>query len=256
MIRIANLLSADLNGLAHELGVLLQSATGASVEVDGAAGIEDFREGRVGIALVCGLLYSRLHDADPDRFAAVAAPVVEDPRGDGDAVYFSDIVVPADSAARTLRDLSGTRFACNEPASFSGCRALEYELIRRGWGWDLFAERVHTGSHSASLAALARGDAEAAAIDSHVLMLARRRNPGLGGRIRVLESLGPYPAPPVAINTGSCDVSPEHLAGLLDRLPPDTLRTAGIRRWRQVDDAGYDPIRAVTLGLPGLDSLC
>lgn len=255
MIRIANLLSADLNGVAHGLGSLLQSSVGQSVEVDGSAGVEDFRAGRIGIALVCGLVYSRLHDGDPDRFAAVAAPVVDDPRGGGDAVYFSDIVVPTDSAARTLRDLSGTRFACNEPVSFSGCRALEYELISRGWGWDLFSERVHTGSHAASLAALARGDAEAAAIDSHVLMLARRRDPGLGGRLRVLESLGPYPAPPIAINTGSCDVSPERLAELLDRLPPEPLGLAGIRGWRRMDDAGYDPIRAVTRGLPGLDML-
>lgn len=207
MIRIANLLSADLNGLAHDLGALLHSAAGQSAEVDGSAGIEDFRAGRVGVALVCGLVYSRLHDATPERFAAVAAPVVDDPRGGGDAVYFSDIVVPADSVARTLQDLSGTRFACNEPVSFSGCRALEYELFRRGWGWDLFAERIHTGYHRASLEALAQGDAEAAAIDSHVLMLARRRDPELGGRIRILESLGPYPAPPVAINTGSCGLS-------------------------------------------------
>lgn len=255
MIRIANLLSADLNGLAHDLAALLQSAAGESAEVDGAAGVGEFREGRVGIALLCGLLYARLHDANPDRFAAVAAPVVDDPRGGGETVYFSDIVVPAGSAARTLGDLAGSRFACNEPVSFSGCRALEYELIRRGWGWDLFAERIHTGSHAASLETVARGGAEAAAIDSHVLMLAGRRDPGLGGRLRVLESLGPYPAPPVAIHTGACDVAPEHLAELLGRLPPETLRLAGIRCWQRVGDGGYDPIRAVTRGLPGLDSL-
>ncbi len=252
MITVANLLSADLNGIAVDFGSQLQTMLGEEVDVAASATLADFREGRIGIALVCGLAYSLIHDAVPDRFAAVAAPVVDDPRSGGAAVYFSEVIVPASSAARRLEDLAGARFARNERISFSGWRALEHELLERGLSPDYFAEQIPTGSHGASLERITQGGADAAAIDSHVLLLAKRRDPALAGRIRVIETLGPYPAPPVAVNTSACDVPPARLYELLTALPAATLRGAAVRGWQPVDDACYDRIRAVTRELPGL----
>lgn len=245
MIRVANLLSGDLDGIAGAVRDALRASLGRPVVAVPGAGLADFLEGRVGIALICGLAYAWLHDARPDRFAAVAAPLIDDPRCVDAPVYFSEIVVPAASAARSLEDLSGARFVFNEEISFSGYRALEHALAARGRSWELFGERVPVGSHHASLESLAHADADAAAIDSHVLLLARRRDPGLAERLRVIESLGPYPAPPVAVNRDACDVPQEILMDLLGRLPVEALGAAAITGWRAVDNACYDAIRVV-----------
>lgn len=245
MIHVANLLSSDLDGIAGAVRDALHSSLGRPVVAAAEAGPADFRDGRVGIALICGLAYAWLHDARPDRFAAVAAPLIDDPRSVDEPVYFSEIVVPAASAARSLEDLSGARFVFNEEVSFSGYRALEHALAVRGRSWEFFGERVRVGSHHAALERLAHGDADAAAIDSQVLLLAKRRDPGMAGRLRAVESLGPYPAPPVAVNRDACDVSPEILMDLLGRLPVESLEAAAITSWRPVDDACYDAICAV-----------
>lgn len=252
MISVANFLSSDLDELAHELGIVLRTSLDEPVAIEAAAELADFRDGRIGVALICGLAYTMLHDQQPDRLLALAAPVVDDPRSGDAPVYFSEIVVPAWSDARALQDLSGRRFACNEEMSFSGYRALEHALRTRGWTWELFGERVRTGSHHASLDTILQGNADAAAIDSQVLLLARRRNPALAGRLRVIESLGPYPAPPIAVNRSQCSLSAARMSELLARLPAACLQGAAIRRWQPVDDASYDPIRAVTRELPGL----
>lgn len=252
MTSIANLLSADLNELTYEFCSLLQTSLDEQVAVKEPASVADFRDGRIGVALMCGLPYSSLHDDQPDRVLAVAAPVVDDPRSNDAPVYFSDIVVPAGSDARALQDLSGCRFAYNEETSFSGYRALAHELSARGWSWEFFGERVHTGSHGASLESILQGKADAAAIDSHVLLLARRRDPALAESLRVIESLGPYPAPPIAVNRSRCNLSARRINELLAQLPAPCLQRAAIRRWQPVDDASYDAIRAVTRDLPGL----
>lgn len=245
MLTVANLLSRDLNDVADEIRAALQSSLNLEVRMLPDPTVEDFQRGGAGIALICGLAYALLRDAEPGRFVPVAAPVVEDDRVGDKPVYFSEVVVAASAPARELADLSGSRFAYNETISFSGYRALEHELTVRGLSWDLFGERLRTGSHRESLRRLAAGEADAAAIDSHVLLLERRRDPSLAGRIRVVTALGPYPQPPLVINTDACDVPAPELYGLLERLPGDVLKAAAIRRWRPVDDAYYDGIRAV-----------
>lgn len=252
MITIANLLSSNLDELARGLCKPLQSSLGVKVRFADDATLDDFREGRIGIALICGLAYVLLRDAEPDRFVPVSAPVIDDHRSRGKAVYFSELVVPAAHAARALSDLSGARFACNEKISFSGYRALEHELGTKGLSWSLFSECIRTGSHRWSLDSIKRGDADAAAIDSHVLLLEKRRDPALAGSLRVAASLGPYPSPPLAVNTGACDASIDALRASLDGLPAATLQKAAIKQWLPVDDPYYDAIRAVTRDLPDL----
>lgn len=254
MITIANLLAADLNPLARGISTALQAGLDIEVWLDDRATLGDFRDGRICIALVCGLAYTLLHDAGPDRFLPVAAPVLDDERCRDDAVYFSEIVVPAGSAARSLEDLAGARFAYNEEISLSGYRALEHELRNRGSSWSFFGECVRTGSHDASLARLADGTTDVAAIDSQVMLLKKRRDPGFADSVRVVASLGPYPSPLVAIHGGVCGVPPDKLNALLDGLDPDVLAETALRRWLPVDDARYDPIRDVTENLTGLET--
>ncbi|MGA8262786.1 MAG: PhnD/SsuA/transferrin family substrate-binding protein [Arenicellales bacterium] len=245
MLAIANLLSLDLNPLAREIRRALQSSVNSEVRVMSEPTLDDFRSGRAGIALICGLAYAMLRDEAPDRFMPVAAPLVEDDRVADMPVYFSEVVVPSSSRALELSGLSGSRFAYNESVSFSGFRALEHELAVRGLCWNFFAERIRTGSHRESLKRLVAGEADAAAIDSHVLLLEKGRDPSLSGKIRVVEALGPYPAPPIAVNRDACDVPVPELYRLLERLPPKVLQATAVRGWVRVDDAYYSAIRSV-----------
>lgn len=251
MIVVANLLSPTLNDLTYEICVSLKS----TLDREGGfteAGVEDFLRGRVGVALICGLAYTLLSNAAPDRFVPIAAPIVDDHRVTDMPVYFSEIVVSAGNPAASIEDLRGTRFAYNEEVSFSGYRALEHKLKTAGLSWDFFEQRIRTGSHRGSVSLVAEGKAGAAAIDSHALLLEKHRDPTLAARIRVVASLGPYPAPPVVINRDGCDLSANELRELLYQLPKSVLRAAGINRWQSVDDDYYDAIRVVTEGMPGL----
>ncbi|MFZ0487978.1 MAG: PhnD/SsuA/transferrin family substrate-binding protein [Arenicellales bacterium] len=245
MITVANLLSQDLNELAREICASLEAATGEVCRLSDLASVDDFRDGRAGIALICGLAYSLLQDAAPERFVPVAAPLIEDGRTGHLPVYFSDIVVPAASDAGALEDLAGARFAYNETVSFSGYRALEYELAARCQSWEYFSKCIRTGTHRESLRRLAVGEADAAAIDSQVLILEKRRDAALAGNIRTVASLGPYPAPPVVINREACDAPVEQIRAVLRELPRTVLDACAIRGWESVDDAYYDAIREV-----------
>lgn len=248
MIVVANLLSPALD----DLTIAIRDSLGARLEgevVSIEAGVEDFRRGRVGVALVCGLAYTLLHDIAPDRFVPVAAPIVDDARVVDGPVYFSEIVVPAGHPAATLQELRAASFAYNEDVSFSGYRALEHELKAAGLSWDFFRQRIRTGSHRRSLAMVADGEADATAIDSHALLLEKRLDPSLAERTKVIASLGPYPAPPVAIDRTTCDLPEDRLREVLHQLSADGLAKAAIRSWQAVDDSYYDPVRAVTAGM-------
>lgn len=252
MIVVANFLASDLDAVTRGICSVLQSRLDIEVWHEAHAELPDFRDARVGLGLVCGLAYTLLHEADPRQFEPVAAPVVRDGHGFDRPLYCAEVVVPVDSGARSLPELAGARFTYNETASFSGYRALERELAAGGLGWDLFGECLRSGSHHESLRRVASGAADAAAIDSHVLALAQKRDPGLAARLRVIASLGPYPAPPLAVNRRGCEVPNDKLCRLLAALPPEVVAGAAIERWQPVDDAYYDTIREAAAGLPGL----
>lgn len=73
---------------------------------------------------------------------------------------------PADGKAwLPLEVMRGKRLAFNSVDSMSGYLALQRDLAAEGEDWGLFSERVETGSHSASIEAVAVGRADLAAID-------------------------------------------------------------------------------------------
>jgi ABC-type phosphate/phosphonate transport system substrate-binding protein len=70
--------------------------------------------------------------------------------------------------------LRGGRLAFNSPDSMSGILALERDLKAAGESLDMFSERIATGTHRASIAAVADGRADVCAIDCRTWALARR----------------------------------------------------------------------------------
>ena len=190
----------------------------------------------VDAAFLCGLPYVRLRGHGV-AVEPLAAPVVGGERYGGRPVYFSDVIVRADDPARSLADLAGTRFALNEDASWSGYGAPLHAFAEAGLGAP--ARTILTGGHAASIAAVRSGDADAAAIDSHLLDVLRAGDPSLAD-VRTVTELGPWPIQPLVAAPGLGPAARERLrAAAFELMPPaDTL----VERFVAVGDADYEPI--------------
>lgn len=90
-------------------------------------------------------------------------------RGEGDSI----LPPLAGHAALPLGRLRGLRLAFNGPDSMSGLVALARDLESAGEGLAIFSERLETGSHRASIVAVAEGAADLCAVDCRTWHLAK-----------------------------------------------------------------------------------
>ncbi|MGE0496078.1 MAG: phosphate/phosphite/phosphonate ABC transporter substrate-binding protein [Vulcanimicrobiota bacterium] len=195
-------------------------------------------EGRAGLAALCGLVY--IQWSQP--LELLAAPVPTGDKYGAGPIYFSEVVVTADSGLTSFEDLTGRSLAINEPGSHSGCAIVGYELARRGLSTDFLGPVVQSGGHRASLALIAAGKVDWAAIDSTVFDYWSQREPELFARLRSLTRLGPSPHPPLVAQ----GLAPDRVASLREQflsLPPDFLTEFGYQGLAQVTDADYDRLR-------------
>lgn len=204
--------------------------------------------GEVQVASLCGTQYLAVADSPDPCLELLVAPVPAAPRYQDQPVYFSDVVVRSDSDLGSWADLEGRSWSLNEPTSHSGYNLVGFELARRGRGADYFSRVVEAGSHETSLGLVLRGRVDAAAIDSLVLEQELRERPELSGAFRVVEVLGPSPAPPLVahrnLDPGEREALREELAGL-HRSPDGAALLArfGLARFDPVRDRDYDPMR-------------
>lgn len=205
--------------------------------------------GTAHLGFVCGLQYvcAVARDEQPG-VEVLAAPVMSGPRYGGKPVYFSDVVVRGNSAAGELADLRGAIWGYNEPTSHSGYGVIRYELARRGFGGQFFGKVVATGAHLASLSMLLAGRIDATAIDSVVLEQELKNRPELADEIRVIESLGPSPAPPLVVSRVVFSALRSELGAALLSMHLTAegqmvLSSASVMCFAPVIDADYDPIR-------------
>ncbi|HET8727404.1 MAG TPA: PhnD/SsuA/transferrin family substrate-binding protein, partial [Alphaproteobacteria bacterium] len=112
------------------------------------------------LSQACG--YPLVHDF-ADRLQPVATPRYAVPGCEG-ALYCSRIVVGRASPAERLEDLRGRVCAVNGWDSQSGWNALAAAAASLAPDGRFFAGALVTGSHAASLAAVAEGRAAVAAI--------------------------------------------------------------------------------------------
>ena len=248
MLRFANFLSFNVNPtyeaicdeISRQLAVATQFACGES--------FDDFFQDRIDVGYICGLPYSKFADLDEPPVELLVAPVLAEERCNGQAVYFSDVVVPANSPAQTFDELQGRAFTYNEWESYSGYHVMGWHLQQRGYDWHFFGEQIKSGAHVKSIELLASGQADVAALDSHSLAAALKLDPSLQERIRVIDSIGPSPHPPVVVGrrvSAELKAALRHFYLNLHTMPTlqPHLATAAIERYVEVDDAYYDTIR-------------
>lgn len=120
-----------------------------------------------------------------------------------ETTYYSYIIVPDESPARSLSDLRGQGFAFTDPLSNSGYLAPMLRLRQLGSTPNgFFSSTSYTHGHDTSLRAVVDHVVDAAAVDSLVYDEAVERSPDYRTKVRVVEKLGPYPNPPVVVPPG------------------------------------------------------
>jgi len=206
--------------------------------------------GELDAALVCTGGYLDLRRRAPGAVELVAAPVVG-----GLQTYESLVVVPASSPARTFADLVGKRFAFTDELSFSGHAYVRRLVADMGQHPDrFFGSVIYTHSHDRSVAAVARGLADGAAVHGGVWRRLVAADPSLGRRLRVLHRSPPFGAMPVVASRALAPELRARLREELLRLGSDPegaaeLRLLGIDRFDAASPEQYDGAAAVVEGL-------
>ena len=138
---------------------------------------------------------------DPPVELLPAAPVFRDSRTPGQPAYFSEVIVHRENPVRSFPELRVCSWAYNDVCSLSGYYNLLKKLAEMNENGGFFGRMCCSESHLNSIDMVARGEVDAAAIDSNVLRIKHRSAPDLRERLRIIESWGPFPIQPVVLRS-------------------------------------------------------
>ncbi|PVB61836.1 PhnD/SsuA/transferrin family substrate-binding protein [Labrenzia sp. 011] len=195
------------------------------------------------LAQTCG--YPLTH-ALSGRVRLLGAPHYAAPGCEG-PYYCSQIVVRRDSPFEALADLRGARAVFNDGNSQSGMNALRHSLARIAAGKPFFSKVSVSGGHLASLAAVAGGQADVAAIDAVCWDLACRYRPELAGLLRPIARTASAPALPLIASLRFSDSQASLMAATVAAVfaAPETRKSRerlGIRGFTILSVADYAPV--------------
>jgi ABC-type phosphate/phosphonate transport system substrate-binding protein len=135
--------------------------------------------------------------------------------------YCSLILVGADSGARTLEDLRGGICAINDWDSQSGMNVLRHTIAPLAREGRFFGEVKVAGKHQLSIAMIARGEADIAAIDCVTHALMARHDPASVAGTRILAQTQAAPALPYVTGMQTSTADWTRLRAALDRALAD-----------------------------------
>jgi ABC-type phosphate/phosphonate transport system substrate-binding protein len=146
---------------------------------------------------MCGYPLRRLYDG---QYQLLGTPLYDLPGcampADGVPTHCSFIVVPRDSAALSIVDLRGSRFAINGADSNSGMNLPRRLFAPLAEGGRFFGVTTVTGGHVKSMEAIVAGDADAASIDCVTFGFCASYRPALVAALRTLAETPASPAIP------------------------------------------------------------
>ncbi len=138
---------------------------------------------------------------------AVVATTIHAVPGCRGTRHRSRLVVRLDHPARRLADCRGLRAVINDWHSNTGMNLLRHAVAPLAGGRPFFAAVTVTGSHAASLAAVAAGAADLAAVDCVTWALLDRHRPGLTRGLRTIGSTALSPQLPLISNADRATVA-------------------------------------------------
>ena len=247
-LRIGTFLAPNImpvyEAVTEALGRRLGLTTELVVETSYDSCLDDVND----LCFVCSLPYVEFERQGLAPAEPVAAPVLSEPRYQGRPIYFSDVIVPAASDAARFLDLRDRTWSYNEPRSHSGYGITRYHLLRLGETDGFFEAVIEAGFHETSIELVRRGEVDGSAIDSQVLSVALRDDPGLRHEIRIVDTLGPSTIQPVAVSKRIDDELRRQMVDVIVGLHNDPsvrrrLDHGLVDRFVAVGPADYDDIR-------------
>jgi phosphonate transport system substrate-binding protein len=123
-------------------------------------------------------------------------------------------------------------------------------LLEQGKTLRYFGTMIEAGSHQRSLQLVMEGQADAAAIDSHVLDALLWHNKDLELQLRVIARLGPSSIPPVVVARSldsnlKCRLQEALITMHDDPIASNELHKGRIDHFATVTDADYNDIRTI-----------
>jgi phosphonate transport system substrate-binding protein len=218
--------------------------------------LKEFDEAQVDVGFICGLPYVQMADAPACPVELLVAPILQGERYQNRPIYFSDVIVRKKSAYLSFDDLQGCAWAYNQKMSHSGWNLVHYSLLERGKTLDYFCRLIKTGSHRRSVSLVLEGQADATAIDSHVLDVFLARNRAGAAQLRVIDMLGPSSIPPIVIARTVEQALKHQVQQVLltmheDPLAAGILHAGAIDRFVRVSDEDYQDIREMRAKVEG-----
>jgi len=198
--------------------------------------------GEVDVAFVCTGAYI-IGERD-FGMEILVAPVVN-----GEAAYYSLLIVPAESTAQNMADLRGKIFAFTDPLSHTGRLYPTYLVFQLGQRPEtFFGSSFFTYSHDAAIRAVASRLADGAAVDSLIYTYLLQREPELKLGVRIIHRSPSFGIPPVVV---SPNIRPQLRAELLDIFlnmnetqdGEAALTILDIDRFVELEDNAYDTAR-------------
>lgn len=151
----------------------------------------------LGLAMMCGLPFSQ-RGQQP---TLIAAPIPSPARYGGKPVYFTDIVVKADSAFQSLEDTFGGTVGYTLADSMSGGVALRDHLApyaKARNGQRLYRGAVGNLIHARGVIdALVAGKIDVGPLDSYYFDLLKRNDAAYASQVRVIASTAARQIPPL-----------------------------------------------------------
>eukprot|EP01113_Clastostelium_recurvatum_P005266 TRINITY_DN12352_c0_g1_i2.p1 TRINITY_DN12352_c0_g1~~TRINITY_DN12352_c0_g1_i2.p1 ORF type:complete len:542 (+),score=113.84 TRINITY_DN12352_c0_g1_i2:93-1718(+) len=230
--------------------------------------LESIEEYSLDFSFVCGTSFAKLKD----ELSVLVAPVRSEARYKGQPICYCDVIMKTDDddnnndeqdgvqgqrdMKKTIQDLQGSVFGYNKTASYSGYHILANYLLDN---FNLsisnfFMEMRHTSTHASSIQQVLSGHVTCAAVASVVLDMERsipERSEEFK-QIRVVDSLGPVPMPPLVCRR---HVSSSLQSGVRDLLMTmhetkegeEMLSRLGFMKWAPIEEKHYHGLRFETV---------
>lgn len=169
---------------------------------------------------------------------------------DGTVYYRTYVIVQADSAINDFSQLQGKTFAFTDPLSYSGRLAVDYMLMD-SYGTTVekfFHKCFYTYNHDKSVWAVASRLADGASIDSQIYDYAKKADPDIDRKIRIIAVMDPTPTGPVVMRQDLPQEVKDRLQEIfydMDKEPEmaQAMHQAIIDRFVPPDTGAYDTLK-------------
>ena len=149
---------------------------------------------KISMALTCTGGFLDGHQAF--GLEALVAPMIN-----GETRYQSFIIVAKDETAQSLADLQGRVFAFTDPLSLTGRVYPTAKINELGYKTNQFFKKTfYTASHDKSIAAVANGIADAAAVDSLIYKALLKDPQSAVHKVKVIEVSEYFGMPPFVVS--------------------------------------------------------